>query len=138
MAAKFAQWLRRLAGWLEGLAGGLVLCLLLPALHGLGRWDNLHAIVHEPAAVYAYLSALSALLIGTEFVRMLVRHTVYSLTEIVCLAIARQVLTGRLSYPELLLSALAVALACVILARARCRRADSRNPVVRLDDSPTK
>lgn len=115
MGTKFALLLRTLAGWLEMLVGCLLLGLMFLALAGHFGQNKLLAVLHDPAGLSAFLSSLSTLVIGVEFVRMLGRHTVGSVAEIVCLAIARQMLIEHLTYPELLLSAAAIAVACRLL-----------------------
>lgn len=101
------HFIAKVAGWLETvLAGVVMIALVISCVPVLKEVTTLWGGSTE--SFHAFLSNVLMLVIGIEFIEMLVKHNPGSTLEVLLFAIVRHMLVGHGSSLENLLSVLAV------------------------------
>ena len=115
MKKKFIQILLRISGAVEIILSLVVLAAILISsfslIYELGIFNG-DLIV--PERLDAFLSQALGLVVGVEFIKMLIRHTPGAVIEVLLFAIARQLIVYHTSTLETLIGILAVGCAFAI------------------------
>ena len=97
----------------HGIELGIALSILAAASFGFFSllWDAGHAVFTAPASfsITSFLSKALLVVMGVEFVRMLVLHTTKAVIDVLLFAIARQMIVSHADSTQTLLGVAAVA-----------------------------
>ncbi len=110
MKEKLKTWMNQSASYLELIISIVILLAILIASISViaelgvfnGQWLNI-------SSFETFLSHALALVIGIEFIKMLIKHTPGSVIEVLLFAVARQLIVYHTTMLELLLGIAAVA-----------------------------
>lgn len=110
MKEKLKNWMNQSASYLELIISIVILLAILIASISViaelgifnGQWLNI-------SSFETFLSHALALVIGIEFIKMLIKHTPGSVIEVLLFAVARQLIVYHTTMLELLLGIAAVA-----------------------------
>ena len=113
------KWITRLAGFIEIAVSILILISILLAsvslIQEMGLFDGKLLTVDT---FEGFLGHALALVIGLEFIKMLIKHTPGAAIEVLLYAIARQIIVYHTTTLETLIGILAVA--AIFAIRKRC------------------
>lgn len=116
MKANFLKIISRITELIEAVVAIIILAVIV--VGGILLVQDIVHIITDPALPFSvndFLSGALALIVGIEFVKMLIKHTPGAVIEVLLFAIARQMIVSHNSALDTLLGAVAVA--CIFAVR---------------------
>ncbi len=102
------------AAWVLELLIALFILLVTVLQMVLTGKDSVHYLLLGQFSLYEFFGSVMSVVVGLEFIKMLVLHTPKAVTDVLLFAIARQLVVSHSSAMETLLGVAAVALIFVV------------------------